>query len=257
MALKNDNIFCGDCLELMKDIQPKSIDAIICDLPYGVLNRRNHHAQWDRQIPFEPLWKQYKRIIKDDGAIILFSQGMFTADIMKSNPAMWRYNIVWDKVKTTGFLNCNRMPLRRHEDICVFYRKLPTYRPQMEKCAPHERIHSRGEGAHKNKNSCYGTFKETPFVLSDEKYPTSIIRIAKEHRIGQFYHPTQKPVELIRWLIRTYTNEGELILDNCIGGGTTAIAAIRENRHFIGIEANVEYFDIAVERVKREKQSKI
>ena len=248
-----DKIYLGDCLELMKEIPDKSIDCIICDLPYEVLNKNNANVQWDRIIPFEQLWGQYERVTKDNAAIILFAQGMFTAKMMMSKPTLWRYNLIWDKVAKNGFLNSKRMPLRQHEDICVFYKQLPTYNPQMVKCEPHKRNHTKGNGKHQQKNSCYGAFVEVPTIVSDEKYPTSIITIPKEHKNGQFFHPTQKPVELIRYLIRTYTNEGDLILDNCVGSGTTAIAAIRENRHFIGMELNKEYYDIACERIKKEQ----
>lgn len=137
--IEPNTIHCGDCLELMPQIADKSIDMILCDLPYGVLNEQSEGGKWDSIIPFQPLWEQYCRIIKDNGAIILFAQGMFTAQLMMSNPKMWRYNLVWDKVLKTGFLNANRMPLRQHEDICVFYKKLPTYNPQMEKCKPRQK----------------------------------------------------------------------------------------------------------------------
>ena len=247
-----DKIYLGDCLELMKEIPDKSVGCIICDLPYGCLNKKNAKAQWDKSIPFDQLWEQYERVIKDNGAIVLFAQGMFTARLMMSNPKLWRYNLVWDKVAKNGFLNSKRMPLRQHEDICVFYKQLPAYNPQMTKCELHKRNHSKGNGKHPNKNSCYGAFVEVPTTISDEKYPTSIISIPKEHKIGHFFHPTQKPVELVRYLIRTYSNEGDLILDNCIGSGTTAIAAIKENRHFIGMELSKEYYDIACGRINNE-----
>ena len=247
-----DKIYLGDCLELMKEIPDKSIDCIICDLPYEVLNKNNANVQWDRIIPFEQLWGHYERVTKDNAAIILFAQGMFTAKMMMSKPTLWRYNLIWDKVAKNGFLNSKRMPLRQHEDICIFYKHLPTYNPQMAKCEPHKRNHIKGNGKHQQKNSCYGAFVEVPTIVSDEKYPTSIITIPKEHKNGQFFHPTQKPVELIRYLIRTYTNEGDLVLDNCIGSGSTAIAAIKEKRHYIGMELNKEYFDIAQNRISNE-----
>ena len=247
-----NNIYNEDCLEGMKRIPDGSVDCVICDLPYEVLNKNNANVQWDRIIPFEPLWEQYERVTKDNAAIILFAQGMFTAKMMLSNPKLWRYNLIWDKVAKTGFLNTKRMPLRQHEDICVFYKKLPTYNPQMVKCEPHKRNHSKGDGKHSQKNSCYGTFVEVPTIVSDEKYPTSIITIPKEHKIGCFFHPTQKPVELIRYLIRTYTNEGDLVLDNCSGSGTTAIAAIREKRNFIGFEKSEEYWRKSMERIRNE-----
>lgn len=254
------NIFCGDCIELMPHIADKSVDMILCDLPYQVLHKNNPNAQWDRIIPFEPLWEQYKRIIKDNGAIVLFAQGMFTAQLMMSNPKMWRYNLVWDKMRVTGFLNANRMPMRCHEDICVFYKSLPTYNPQMELGQPN---HSRGNGVHKETNNCYGKFKQgraydydkgikrVEPTRPDEKFPKSIIRIRKEHE-KKTYHPTQKSVELLQYLIRTYTNENDVVLDNTMGSGSTIVAAIKEKRQYIGIEKDEHYFEIGKERIKNE-----
>lgn len=260
MVMEIDKIYFGDCLELMDGIGDKSVDCILCDLPYEVLHKNNPHAQWDRIIPFEPLWEQYERIIKDNGAIILFAQGMFTARLMTSNPKLWRYNLVWDKQRVTGFLNANRMPMRCHEDICVFYKSLPTYNPQYTKGEPN---HSRGNGTHKETNQCYGKHKGTVYdhvarsestVPDGMKLPRSIISIRKEHE-SSVVHPTQKPVDLMRYLISTYTNEGDLVLDNCVGSGTTAVAAIKEKRHFIGMEKNEEYFNIAQRRIKNELQN--
>lgn len=239
----------GDCLELMKDIPDKSIDMILCDLPYGSLNRNNPLAKWDNRIDFDRLWKIYKKVIKDNGAIVLFGSGMFTADLMQSQRSLWRYNLVWDKVNKTGFLNSKRMPLRQHEDICVFYKKLPTYNPQMAKCEPHKRNHSRGNLKQQIINSCYGDFVEVQSVISDEKYPTSIVSVSKEHCRGNFFHPTQKPVKLCEWLIKTYTNEGDTVLDNCMGSGSTGVACVNLNRNFIGMELKQEYFNIAMERI--------
>lgn len=238
----------------MKRIPDGSVDCIVCDLPYGVLNKQSEGGGWDNAIPFEPMWKEYLRITKPNAAIILFGQGMFTAKMMLSNPKLWRYNLIWDKVAKSGFLNSKRMPLRQHEDICVFYKQLPTYNPQMVKCDPNKRNHSKGDGKHSQKNSCYGTFVEVQTIVSDEKYPTSIITIPKEHKVGCFFHPTQKPVELIRYLIRTYTNEGDLVLDNCSGSGTTAISCIKEKRHFICFEKDETYWKKSVERVENEQQ---
>jgi len=243
----------GDCLIEMQNIPDKSIDAIICDLPYGVLNKGNKSAKWDSVIPFDMLWNEYNRIIKLNGAIVLFGQGMFSAQLMISNKKYWRYNLIWDKVAKTGFLNSKRMQLRQHEDICVFYKKLPTYNPQMTKCEPHKRNHSKGNMETPQKNSCYGNFVETPTIISDEKFPTSIITISKEHKKGKFYHPTQKPVALLEYLVKTYTNENDTILDNTMGSGTTGIACQNLNRNFIGIELDKKYFDIAVKRVEENK----
>ena len=203
-----DQIILGDCLDIMPSIPDKSIDAIICDPPYAVLNKSNASAKWDNIIPFEPMWAQLERIIKDNGAIVLFGQGLFTAKLILSNSKHYRYSLVWDKKLKSGFLNAKRAPLRQHEDICVFYRKQPIYNPQMVKCEPHRRNHSKGNMEKPTQNRCYGSFVETPTIISDEKYPTSIVSIAKEHITGKSYHPTQKPVGLMSWLIRTYTDVG-------------------------------------------------
>lgn len=239
-------LYKGDCLEIMKDIPDKSVDMILCDLPYGVLNKSNKSAKWDCVIPFDKLWECYESVIKDNGAIVLFGQGMFSAKLMLSNEKLWRYNLIWKKGnRVSGFLNSKKCPLRNHEDILVFYKKLPTYNPQMtigEKC------HKRGFGEHKNMQRCYGKFYDKPTVLSNEKYPISIINIGKEH--PQVLHSAQKPVALLEYLIKTYTNDGETVLDNCMGSGSTGVACIKTNRNFIGIELNDEYFEIAQERIR-------
>ena len=250
--IRIDTIHLGDCLDVMQRISNKSVDMILCDLPYGCLNKTNKSAQWDNIIPFVPLWEQYERIIKDNGAIILFASGLFTAQLMMSNPKMWRYNLVWDKCCVTGFLNANRMPLRCHEDICVFYKKLPVYNPQMEELDGRERNHPQGYGKHNEKNQCYGKIKRITPQIYEKKHPRSILKIKKEHMNGKFYHPTQKPVSLLRYLIRTYTNDGDLVLDNCMGSGSTIIAAIQERRHYIGIELQQEYYDITRKRILNE-----
>ena len=245
-----NKIYNEDCLEGMKRIPDGIVDCIVCDLPYGVLNKKNVNAQWDIIIPFEPLWEQYERITKDNAAIILFAQGMFTARLMMSNPKHWRYNLIWQKRgRCSGFLNAKKMPLREHEDIVVFYRKLPTYNPQMTKCEPHERNHSRGRQEKEHTNRCYGNFGKSDDIITDLKYPKSILNFKRPH---PQVHPTQKPVSLIQYLIRTYSNEGDTILDNCMGSGTTAIACIREKRNFIGFETNPEYYDVCRNRILNE-----
>lgn len=242
----------GDCLIEMRNIPDKSVDAIICDLPYSVLNKGNKSAQWDNIIPFEPLWKQYERVIKDNGAIVLFAQGMFTAQLMMSNPKLWRYNLIWDKKRATGFLNANRMPMRYHEDIVVFYKKLPTYNPQMEDLNGREPNHTQGNGDHNDKNQCYGkTRRMYDSVITDKKHPRSIIAIPAIHCNEDQSHPTQKPISLMEYLIKTYTNEGESVLDNTMGSGTTGVACVNTNRDFIGIEKEKEYYDIACERIAK------
>lgn len=243
--MENIKLYNGDCLEVMKQIPDGSVDMILCDLPYEVLNKKNKHAQWDRMLPLNELWEQYERIIKDNGAIVLFTQGMFTAKLMLSNEKLWRYNLIWKKGnRSTGFLNAKKMPLRNHEDICVFYKKLPTYIPQMRKGKPN---HARSISDNVKNNRCYGNISQTATVMTDLKYPLSVIDIEKEH--GKQYHPTQKPVALCEYLIKTYSNEGDLVLDNCMGSGSTIIAAINTNRKAIGIEKDKEIFDIAERRM--------
>lgn len=241
--LETNKIYLEDCLVGMKSIDDKSIDCIICDLPYGQTQNK-----LDVIIPFEPLWEQYKRIIKDNGAIILFANGMFTAKLMLSNENMWRYNLIWKKGdRTSGFLNAKRMPMRNHEDICVFYKKLPTYNPQFRQGQP---LHGKGHGVHKFTNNNYGNFYETEDTRagSTEKYPISILTFDRPHPP---IHPTQKPIELVEYLIKTYTNEGDLVLDNCIGSGTTALACLGTNRRFIGFENYKDYFDLANTRIEK------
>ena len=248
-----NKIYNEDCLEGMKRIPDGSVDCVICDLPYGVLNKQSEGGGWDSVIPLDLLWEQYRRITKPTAAIVLFGQGMFTSDLMQSNRKMWRYNLIWDKMGATGFLNCARMPLRQHEDICVFYEKLPTYNPQKHEVPDWAKTHTRGRGA-SNTNRCYGNFDlHQQFDITNEKWPRSIIEISKKTNEADAWHPTQKPVALIQYLIRTYSNEGDTILDNCMGSGTTAIAAIREKRNFIGFELNKEYYDKACKRIKLEQ----
>ena len=244
MDFQIDKIYNEDCLEGMKRIADGAVDCIITDLPYGVLNRSNPDSQWDNVIPFEPMWEQFKRVTKENAAIVLFAQGMFTSDLMQSNRKMWRYNLVWDKVtRPTGFLNANNRPLRIHEDILIFYEKQPTYNPQFTKG---EFNHNRGcKGTYTNRT--YGTFSAVNTELTTDKHPRSIISIDKVS--AEIVHPTQKPVDLLRYLILTYSNEGDTILDATIGSGTTAVAALMEKRHFIGFETNKEYFDIAQGRI--------
>ena len=237
-----ETLYQGDCLEYMKEIPDHSIDLILCDLPYGRTQNR-----WDTIIPFKDLWENYNRIIKDNGAVLLFADGLFMAELMLSNKKMWRYNLVWDKVLTSGFLNANKQPLRQHEEIVVFYKKQPTYNPQKTKGAKN---HSKGVKK-ETANNNYGKFDfvDNSEELGDMKHPTSILTFSKPHP-SKMIHPTQKPVELLEWLIKTYTNEGDLVLDNCMGSGSTGVACKNLNRDFIGIELDEKYFKIAEERLK-------
>jgi len=238
------DLYNGDCLEIMKTIPNKSIDMICCDLPYELTQNKA-----DVKIPFEPLWKEYERIIKDNGCIALFGQGLFYVDLVNSNRKLFRYDLVWNKILTSGFLNAKRMPLRQHEQIAIFYKKLPTYNPQFTQGKP---LHGKGN-AYKTKelkNQNYGHFDATDDLRkgSTEKYPTSILTFPKPHpSIAK--HRTEKSVECLEWLIKTYTNEGEVVLDNCMGAGSCGIASKRCNRKFIGIELDTNYFKIAEERI--------
>lgn len=244
----------GDCLIEMQKIPDKSIDFICSDLPYGVLNRSNKSAKWDVVIPFDKLWEQYERIIKDNGAITLFGQGMFTAQLMMSNPNMWRYNLIWDKSPhVTGFLDANKRPLRCHEDICIFYKKQPTYNPQF---TIGNKNHNRGHTT--THNNVYGCYKATETHITNKKYPKSIISIPKEKNSTLFHHQSKKPIALIGWLVKTYSNEGELVLDNTAGSMTTAIACINTNRRCICIEKDDNFFEIGCKRVEDyQKQLKL
>ena len=226
----------GDCLELMKNIPDKSIDMILCDLPYGTT-----HNKWDNVIPMESLWEQYNRIIKDHGAIVLFSQMPFGASLIMSNPKMFRYEWIWEKNQAAGCLNAKKMPLRKHENILVFYKHLPTYNPQ-GLIKLDEPIQEEGSANRNGKN--YGVADKS-FIRTHKNYPTDIITFSKDSG----YHPTQKPVDLLEYLIKTYTNEGDVVLDNCMGSGSTGVACQNTNREFIGMELNEEYFNIAKERL--------
>lgn len=247
-TIRLDTIYKMDCIKGMAKMPDKSVDAIIADLPYGVLNRGNKSASWDNQIPLDLIWEQYNRIAKSEAPIILFAQGSFTARLVMSQPKKWRYNLVWVKDRVSGHLNAGRMPLRKHEDIVVFYDRLPVYHPQMEPCSPERRNHTR-RAVTEFTNRCYGDMKAVPVRIADDKYPTSVICIPKEHKTGAFYHPTQKPVALLEYLIRTYTDEGDVVLDNAIGSGTTAVAAVNTGRHFIGFDIEPSYCEIARKRV--------
>lgn len=231
-----DYIECGDCLQLMKQIPDKSIDMILCDLPYGTTRNK-----WDSIINFDVLWSEYKRITKDNAAIVLFCDGMFTSKLLASNQAMWRYNLVWDKQRGCDFLNANVKPLKSHEDIAVFYKKKPVYNKQMWHSAPYKRTKN---GSLSNN---YGDRKEAWSESPDgARNPLSILSFARD---SSRFHPTQKPVALLEYLIKTYTNEGEVVFDSCIGSGSTCVAAVNTNRHYIGFELDEKYFDVACKRL--------
>ena len=241
-----NTIHQGDCLELMKEIPDKSVDMILCDLPYGQTARN----KWDTVIPFEKLWEQYNRIIKENGSITLFANGLFTSDLMQSNRKNWKYNLVWNKVLASGHLNANKQPMRVHEDIVVFYKKQPAYNSQkIEGKASHSVGKAKGVSQEEHsRNTNYGEFKKVQ-TEGTLKHPKSILEFQKPHP-STTIHPTQKPVELCEWLTKTYTNEDNVVLDNCIGSGTTAIAAINTKRNWIGIEMDEGYVELANERIK-------
>ena len=219
----------------MKQVPDKSIDLILCDLPYGTTQNK-----WDTVIPFDKLWAQYNRIIKDNGAILLFSQMPFGANLIMSNPKMFRYEWVWEKENSTGFLNAKKMPLKKHENILVFYKHLPTYNPQMrEGFKPYYNVRNNPY------SSNYGDYKATTASSDGTRYPIDIIEFNRDKGL----HPTQKPVALLEYLIKTYTNEGDTVLDNCMGSGSTGVACKNTNREFIGMELDEKYYKIACERL--------
>ena len=274
-----NKIIQGDCLEVLPTLPDNSVDMILCDLPYGTTQNK-----WDSVIDLEKLWAEYERIIKDNGCIVLTSQGLFTAKLILSNEKLFKYKIVWIKSKSTNFLNAKKQPLRKHEDICIFYKKQPTYNPQMTPGEPYDK------GIRKDQYSgSYGDFKPRHVKSDGGRYPVDCISLetseldtfdvmTKEADVyfyddiihyktaeseGTVYHPTQKPIELGRYLIRTYTNEGDIVLDNTCGSGSFLVAAVLENRRFIGIEKNenvmlhkkvpVDYVEICNYRINNAK----
>jgi site-specific DNA-methyltransferase (adenine-specific)/modification methylase len=222
---------------------------ILCDLPYGMTQN-----QWDCYIDLDKLWSEYNRIIKPNGAIVLTSNGIFTAKLILSQPKLYKYKWVWEKSKPTNFLNAKKQPLRKHEDVCVFYKKQPVYNPQMTAGEPYDK------GVRKDQ-LCgnYGEFSPWHVYSDGERYPTDIIYVKTAESEGDVLHPTQKPIELGRYMIRTYTNAGDVVLDNTFGSGSFLVAALMEGRNFIGIEKNenvalfkreeIDYIDVAKRRL--------
>ena len=236
----------GDCLEVMKDIEDKSVDMILADLPYGTTA-----CKWDTIIPFEPLWEQYKRIIKDNGAIVLTASQPFTSALVMSNPKMFKVAIVWNKKKAGNFVQGNIQPLKIHEDVLIFYSKQPTYNPQKTLLDKPQKVRNGAKNRQDRKEAggFGGTVIYSDKFEADKKLPTTIVEISKDNYGKNVFHPTQKPVALFEYLIKTYTNEGDLVLDNCMGSGTTGVACKNLNRNFIGIELDPEYFKIAEKRI--------
>lgn len=246
--IRDISLYKGDCLEVLPILPGKSVDLVLTDLPYGCLNKGNKHAQWDNEIDLDALWVELLRVTKPNAAIVLFGQGLFSAKLMMSQPKLYRYDLIWQKGgRCSGFLNAKKQPLREHEQILVFFRQQPTYNPQMVKCEPHQRNHSRGRNETPT-NRCYGNFGKAEDFISDEKYPKSILNFQREHK--NFYHPTCKPVALLEWLIRTYSNECDTVLDFTMGSGSTMVACALTNRKGIGIELMDEYYEISEKRVK-------
>ena len=238
-----NTIYNEDCLEGMKRIPDKSVDMILADLPYGTTQNK-----WDSVIPLDRLWEQYNRIIKDNGAIVLTAQTPFDKVLGVSNLKQLKYEWIWDKKLATGHLNSKRMPLKRHENILVFYKRPPVYNPQFTKGEPYDKGFALRESENWGKQVAVSGKNE-----SGRRHPTSlIVKSNANQRIK--VHPTQKPVELFEYLIKTYTNEGETVLDNCMGSGTTAIACLNTDRQYIGFELDADYYKLANERIAKHKE---
>lgn len=245
LHLDVNKIHLGDCLELMNGIPDGSVDMILCDLPYGTTA-----CAWDDIIPFDKLWKQYRRVIKDNGVVVLFGSEPFSSSLRMSNINNYKYDWKWDKNSGSNFVSAKYQPLRIYEDVCVFYKNTPIYNPQM---VLRDKSKFRVSGKSKMKyNSITGTVNQEGKISSEYKYPTNKLnydRMGAELNSKHRLHPTQKPVALLEYLIKTYTNEEDLILDNCMGSGTTAIAAINTNRNYIGIEIDEDYYKISNNRI--------
>lgn len=262
-----NKVIQGDCLEVMQSIPDKSVDMVLCDLPYGTTQNK-----WDSVIDLDKLWAEYERIIKDNGAIVLTSQGLFTAKLILSNEKSFKYKITWIKSKSTNFLNAKKQPLRKHEDICVFYKKQPTYNPQMTDGEAYDK------GIRKDQyTGSYGDFKPRHVKSNGKRYPNDVVFYEEQpiddyvyvktaESEGTVYHPTQKPIELGRYLIKTFTNPGDIVLDNACGSGSFLLSAILENRNFIGIEKNedvllhkvkpVDYIKVCTDRIAETLKTK-
>ena len=248
-----NTLFEGDCLDVFSKIPDASVNLILCDLPYGTTQNR-----WDSVIDLTELWKNYKRVLAPKGLVVLTAQGIFTAKLILSNEQWFKYKIVWEKSKSTNFLNAKKQPLRKHEDICVFYKEPATYNPQMSAGEPYDK------GVRKNQLSgSYGDFSPAHVRSDGERYPNDVVyfKTAESEAERSVWHPTQKPIALGRYLIRTYSNEGDVVLDNAFGSGSFLVAAAMENRKFIGIERNeevhlfkndrIDYVALAGERLTR------
>lgn len=244
----------GDCLEVLPQIPPHSVDLILCDLPYGTTQNK-----WDSVIPLDQLWREYSRVLKPRGVIALTAQGLFTAKLILEKEAWFRYKIVWVKSKPTNFLNARRQPLRRHEDVCIFYPRQPLYHPQMVNGTPYDK------GVRKNQlTGSYGDFGPVQVKSDGERFPTDVVYFKTAESEGPVYHPTQKPLALGRYLVRTFTRPGDLVLDNAFGSGSFLVAAALERRQFLGVERNrevhqfknqhIDYVEVAAQRLAQAGQ---
>lgn len=242
MKIEINNVYNLDCMEGMKTIEDKSIDMILCDLPYG-----STKCKWDITLPFTELWKEYKRIIKDNGAIVLFSKQPFTSDLVNSNRDMFRYELIWEKTRAGNSMQVTKQPSAIHENIEVFYKKQPTYNDLKFKVDEKyiDKRKSIRDSFYKSEHYS-GVMKRK--ADDGMRHPQSILPFNSVWRKGM--HPTEKPVELFEWLIKSYTNEGDLVLDNCIGSGTTAVACINTNRNYIGFEKEEIYYAMCMERIE-------
>ena len=235
-------LYQGDCLEVMDKLIESGlkIDAIITDPPYGTTQNK-----WDSVISLDEMWNRINKLIKSNGAIVFTSQSIFTAKLILSNEKWFKYKLVWEKSKATNFLNAKKQPLRKHEDICVFYNKQPTYNPQMREGKPYDK------GVRKDQlTGSYGDFNPVHVKSEGKRYPTDVVYFKTAESEGKVYHSTQKPVKLMEYLIKTYTDENDLVLDFTMGSGSTGVDCMNTNRNFIGIELDEKYFNIAKNRIE-------
>lgn len=239
-------LFKGDCLSLLAGVQDKSVDMVCADLPYGTTS-----CKWDTVIPLPPLWEHYKRVVKDNGAIVLTSAQPFTSMLISSNLKAFKYGWIYEKTNPKGFLSAKKRPLTAHENVLVFSFGTPPYYPQKWKIPEHLRT-KRKHATTKSVGECYGNVNIKRWDDDGSRFPTSVIGFSNRAGRHGNLHPTQKPVELIKYLISTYTNSGEVVLDNCMGSGTTGVACLETSRKFIGIEKDEKYFEIARNRIEKE-----